>query len=781
MSREHAVLKADPDTRVCQASSLHLARADFPQSVFIEDVGSMHGTYVGDRRIRSHERHPLHYDNLVKFGNEVTRGPGTYPENDEAAPLCCQPTPYQSFERQALSEECCLTVYHYQSRFLHFMLLCGILGLTIGIEPCCFTLLEQRADAISHTFVSHNFGRSQSKSGAFHAEPPQNTFQVPECDDDDDDEDEEEDDDISFVQETVLKPKLEVVVPSSSCAPQDSAQSHAEDAVPDVAGQAMVHRSHSSPHPPPSSFVPIPLSRPNEGMSDLPSPLIYVPVPNSGPSGLTDAERQADKRAMNLAEKSASSETSMFTDSQSPVKSSSSLPTSPPSKEVVEKLEARVKGVVTHQTSAQPTGLKTRRIVIDEDLTQSESDADEAYSPDLMVDDSDDGQMHDGPTDYGSDSDEAALLMAENRGTKLARVEDSTDSESSHSDCSDDIGLDRDEDFFGHTASKVSNTKNSLPSGAFNDYGKESTEQEPVPYNMRPGNFTMPCTRLSLPSNPLNRAPSPSDAAMAKPCDFATSSSAVLGSSYPYNNPQPWVNPMAPTYGTAWPSHAPYDCGFQYAYDASYTTEQITSGPFRTFHSPMSMVPDQGFTSDQNGTKQPDRPTGSDGLLPPSQPQPISTTNDTNRSPTEVGGLSPDKLQSAAKVSIEGIVERLPNEHLPSHHGNQLKRKADDTTVEVLGEFEEENLEQISQADSSLASTRPPQKKAATAAQAKAVQNMASGGVVEVERPAKRARTEKKARNNNLTTLAATALAGAVVGGVGVVAALVALPPDFFV
>jgi FHA domain len=140
MSREHAVLKADPDTRVCQASSLHLARADFPQSVFIEDVGSMHGTYVGDRRIRSHERHPLHYDNLVKFGNEVTRGPGTYPENGEAAPLCCQPTLCQSSERQALSEECCLTVHHYQNRFLHSMLLCGILGLTIGIELFCFTL-----------------------------------------------------------------------------------------------------------------------------------------------------------------------------------------------------------------------------------------------------------------------------------------------------------------------------------------------------------------------------------------------------------------------------------------------------------------------------------------------------------------------------------------------------------------------------------------------------------------------------------------------------------------
>ncbi len=49
----------------------------------------MHGTHVEDSRIKSRERHRLYDDDLIKFGNEVTRGPGTCPVNDEPAPICC--------------------------------------------------------------------------------------------------------------------------------------------------------------------------------------------------------------------------------------------------------------------------------------------------------------------------------------------------------------------------------------------------------------------------------------------------------------------------------------------------------------------------------------------------------------------------------------------------------------------------------------------------------------------------------------------------------------------
>lgn len=61
-------------------SSLQLLT--FAQCVYIEDVGSMHGTYVEDQRVVARERHRLYDEDLVKFGNVVTRGPGTCFVND---------------------------------------------------------------------------------------------------------------------------------------------------------------------------------------------------------------------------------------------------------------------------------------------------------------------------------------------------------------------------------------------------------------------------------------------------------------------------------------------------------------------------------------------------------------------------------------------------------------------------------------------------------------------------------------------------------------------------
>jgi FHA domain len=54
----------------------YYAIVNSPQCVYIEDVGSMHGTYVVDKRVTARERHRLYDEDLVKFGNEVTRGPG---------------------------------------------------------------------------------------------------------------------------------------------------------------------------------------------------------------------------------------------------------------------------------------------------------------------------------------------------------------------------------------------------------------------------------------------------------------------------------------------------------------------------------------------------------------------------------------------------------------------------------------------------------------------------------------------------------------------------------
>ena len=60
MSREHAVLKA------------HLAS----KTITIEDVGSMHGTYVDDVKLSKYQPKHIHDESTMVFGAEVSRGPG---------------------------------------------------------------------------------------------------------------------------------------------------------------------------------------------------------------------------------------------------------------------------------------------------------------------------------------------------------------------------------------------------------------------------------------------------------------------------------------------------------------------------------------------------------------------------------------------------------------------------------------------------------------------------------------------------------------------------------
>lgn len=522
------------------------------------------------------------------------------------------------------------------------------------------------------------------------------------------------------------------------------------------------------------------------------SSAVQSSIAASGPSGLSEAEWQADKRAMNIDENPASSTgTSTSTNLESPAKSNSSLPTSSQSKETDDHSNVKLKLLINHQTSGQPMGLQKRPIIVDEDLTQSESDSDEAYSPDLMVDDSEDGQNRDVPTDYGSDSDEEALLMAENHDTSVASVAgDSTDSESSRSVFSDDIGMERDEDFFFGSDNKTPGTKDALPNNALNASNEAPTEHEQVPYNMRPGNFTMQSTRLNLPSNPLNRAPSPSDAAMAKPCDFPTGGAGVPGGPYPYPNQQLWSNSMTSAYNSAWPcaldgrNHGPYDerfSGFQYPYGASYAPGQFTSESFRTYPSQMSMLQDQGFNPDNSCTKPLDRPGCVEPAQPRLQPPPISISSGSDTAPPEV----PQHLRNlpipAAKVSIDSIVQKVSDEPLSPPNTTKLKRKADEMTDDAVAAPASESLKQVAQAQDLQPLMCPPHSKIASLAQIEAIQNVSSASGNEQQRPAKRARTGNETRKPSFATLAATALAGAVVGGVGVVAALVSLPQDFFV
>ena len=101
-------------------------------------------------------------------------------------------------------------------------------------------------------------------------------------------------------------------------------------------------------------------------------------------------------------------------------------------------------------------------------------------------------------------------------------------------------------------------------------------------------------------------------------------------------------------------------------------------------------------------------------------------------------------------------------------------------TTDSVPESASTILNHVAQAEAAPLPARS-QSKIASVTQVKALQAVPFVSGNEEERPAKRARTGNATGRTSFATLAATALAGAVVGGVGVVAALVSLPQDFFV
>jgi hypothetical protein len=623
--------------------------------------------------------------------------------------------------------------------------------------------------------VTHSFARPQLLSRISQTELPPNTFQVPDYDDDDDDEEEEEG--ISFVQETVLKPKIEVVLfPTSRANPGNSLEPIVvEDSTSEEPGQG-IHTTHSNATAPPPSFASRLVRSQYESLAHLPSAKVQMSA-EAGPSGLSEAERQVDKRAMNLDEHTTSSLGSgVSTNRESSAKSNSSLPTSSHTKESDELAKPSLGGFVSHSLSSKPTAAKKRTMSVDEDLTQSESGSNGANSHDLMVDDSEDGQRSEGPTDYGSDYDEEALLIAENH----AEEEDFTDGESS-SVISDDIGMDHDEDFFGHFG-KIPGTKQTLPNNGPKVHDKVVTQQEQIPYNMRPGNFSMQATRLSLPPSSLNRAPSPSDAAMVKSSDFASSVPGMAGG-YSYLNPTPWSNPMASAYGPTWScaldrrSHPPYDdryTTYPYTYGGSYVPGHSSLESMGVYESQMIMPLHQSI----DATSKVDRVGGTE------RPQkvPISISKPLNNDSPEVAQPIQDAPKSVAKVSIDSIVERVSDEPVSSLIDNKLKRKADDMASDKIEESASEGSKQTKPAGEIQASICPPPLRTINMAQLKSLQTMPpTAAEAEVERPAKRARTGNEAGKVGFATMAAAALAGFIVGGVGVIAALASLPQDFFV
>jgi pSer/pThr/pTyr-binding forkhead associated (FHA) protein len=79
MSRNHAEIAFDAEERVCSSAEFLTSKADELQNITIQDIGSMHGTYLNGAQLPRETPMPIGDGDIVVFGAEVRRGPETFP------------------------------------------------------------------------------------------------------------------------------------------------------------------------------------------------------------------------------------------------------------------------------------------------------------------------------------------------------------------------------------------------------------------------------------------------------------------------------------------------------------------------------------------------------------------------------------------------------------------------------------------------------------------------------------------------------------------------------
>src|ERR1700733_6471067 len=171
----------------------------------------MHGTYVEERKLVPRTREILYSGDYIKFGAEVTRGPGTCWINDEATPYCCaQPIrwlplpekgiPFSLFPQSNLLPESfpplemCISFDWVDEGYVSSP---SLFSLQCWTNAICSPRSVPGAPTMSNAEISRN------------------SFAVPEYDD-------EEDDEIEIIHESVRAPRVEVVVPSRRYSVPDS-------------------------------------------------------------------------------------------------------------------------------------------------------------------------------------------------------------------------------------------------------------------------------------------------------------------------------------------------------------------------------------------------------------------------------------------------------------------------------------------------------------------------------------------------------------------------------
>ena len=705
------------------------------QTVYIEDIGSMHGTYVEKRKVIPKRREKLFSGDYIKFGAEVTRGPGTCWINDEPAPYCCfQPIRWLPLSAKvdffdALSESNPLPESFPP------------------LEMCIsFDWVENLYVTPPHqSTVINRFRSPLSMPNAptmSHAEIPRNSFSVPDYDDDEDDE-------VEITHESIRSRSVEIVDPP----PYTISESELS-----CAGSFTSDDYSSEPPTPSPKICRLVLPKPKR----LPEMLEA-----SFAQGVSTSAR--DRQAA-LSDAPSAARFFHSEGEQSSVQSQTVGRPKPPS----EHEPGPTKTVIVYASEND---------LYDGDVTESDIQSvgsEDGHSDDLFDDDVESIQQGSRaespvPSDVDDSDDEP---LASNRGTKLGRA--------NHLQELEHWIMDKDEPScpppperqsdmspeYHHSTSGVVYSSDSI-------FDQRDILQRDIFQN-------------ALTNTNDARAPSPSDAAMAKrpitPLPHQDDSRS------PVRALPPFVVPMTSDFSrpdtlpsqctrpawSAWPGY-PVDM-VEYggrSYSPIFSTRcNYQDGPFgyQPSGNPTNVDDSSDRSEEDISTFQapvpfkfPEQP-----VCTPWLPVPPSTTTTALEEGQNVRS-SATTSSRATKLSIDDIVEKKSQEASVQDGGQNLKRKADDiSTCEycveqdlALGDAEvvPELGIQVTVPDQSVTSetVAPPSTAAEIIAQSQIIEAMGQ--------PArKRAKT-------HVGKYAAAVFAGMVAGGVGTMAALLALPP----
>jgi len=71
VSRQHAELSIDPRTNVSVPYLVYLHDTDIRQLLMVEDLRSMHGTYLNSTKLASGITHYVHSGDVLQFGSDI--------------------------------------------------------------------------------------------------------------------------------------------------------------------------------------------------------------------------------------------------------------------------------------------------------------------------------------------------------------------------------------------------------------------------------------------------------------------------------------------------------------------------------------------------------------------------------------------------------------------------------------------------------------------------------------------------------------------------------------